>query len=176
MLIGYGLGKILPGVGKDKVPWVIAGAVLPDFPLICVAALCWLIALLCGEYYSFVNLVDHFYFKNDVIIAFHHVLHAPLSLLMLTVFCLFYGKGPQGLWFLAGAASHSLVDVFTHAQDGILIFWPFNWTYRFNSGVDQWDMDGAGYLLIIMESLSLIVFAVLKTWLTVKPYRHFFKI
>ena len=174
MVIGYCLSQLLPGDDKEKTLWVIAGAALPDLPLIIIAVACWFLAKWCPEYFSFISLVDGFYFKNQTFIALHHLLHAPLSIAALALCWKCANCHPRGLWFLAGAASHSLVDLFTHAQDGILLFWPLNWNYRFNAGVNQWDIDGAGLVLAVLECASLFAFIALKTWSTYKPYRQFF--
>jgi hypothetical protein len=34
---------------------------------------------------------------------------------------------------------HSIVDIVTHVNDGLLLLFPLNWTLRFQSSISYWD-------------------------------------
>lgn len=160
--IGHLLASLLPGTGKNKIKWVIAGAVLPDLALVVLVAGCWLVATQFAtqrlHFEVLVDLVDGYYFANPLFISLHHVLHSPVSLIALMLAWWVFNRADRpsdlrGLWFLSGAMSHSIVDIFSHAKDGVLIFWPLNWHYRFNAGLNQWDMEQGAMVLIVLEAL-----------------------
>lgn len=166
MVLGLIVARLLPGKGSNKSRWVVLGAAAPDLPLITVAAGCW-VAAHCGEAgfmpSCFIYLVDRFYFGDPIFMTMHHLLHSPTSLLLMIGVWYVAGRpfARRALWFLAGATSHALVDLFTHARDGILIFWPFNWSYRFDAGVNQFDLSGAGLVLVCLEGTILVGFLTL---------------
>lgn len=74
MLIGHLVGRLLPGSGKGKSGWVIAGAAAPDLPLIAVAIFCVMelaaAEVLGAQTVRFIDLVDGFYYDNSVFIVF----------------------------------------------------------------------------------------------------------
>ncbi len=160
MLLGFAFSRLLPRAGRRKSAWITAGAAAPDLPLIVVAFLCWVVSGFplpaTQNVGSFVRLVDRFYFESQSFIAVHQLLHAPGSLLLLALFGVVVARVTgrwfaAWFWFLTGAATHAAVDLFTHAGDGVLLFWPFDWSYRFNAGIDQWDMQGAGMVVLSVE-------------------------
>lgn len=168
MLIGIVVGRFLPGNGRYKSLWVAFGAAAPDIPLILVALYCWgvmtLFPCVSENCQDFVSFVDYFYFENSIFIASHHLLHSPTSLLLLSAILFSQWRKNRILvyrewWFLTGATSHAVIDLFTHAEDGLLVFWPLNWHFRFNSGVSQWDMQGAGQVILLVEVSFCILFS-----------------
>ena len=182
LLIGYGLAALLPGSSRHKAGWVMLGAGLPDFPLLLVGLSCLVQSgLFCawpGWADHFVVLMDGHYFGNPAFVTAHHLLHSPVSLLALGG--AWYGarryfafSDMRVAWFLAGAASHSLVDIFTHAQDGILVFWPLDWRYRFDSGLHQWDMQGTGLWLLAIEMAFVAFYGGYIAWKTMRPFVNF---
>jgi hypothetical protein len=61
----------------------------------------------------------------------------------------------------AGMTLHSLVDLFLHAEDGHLHFFPFH-NFRFESPVSYWDPQhfgfiGAGLELVVVAIASLVI-------------------
>jgi membrane-bound metal-dependent hydrolase YbcI (DUF457 family) len=137
------------------------GAVLPDIPL-------GLLMLGSYAYYGFIlgqdttNLMDAFihpaYYENPWWIAAHNFLHAPL--LLLAAIAALWGfrqktgtVGHWGLWFAAGCLAHTLLDIPTHAGDGPLLLFPFNWQARFNSPVSYWDLNYYGIQFMVFEAL-----------------------
>lgn len=159
MLIGYMLARVWPGTDPRLWRWAAVGAGAPDLPLILVGGIAS--GLSWGTGLDFRTLMDSLYFGNPLFIGLHHLLHAPLCLLMLVlgwgVTCRFTGKTDlRGDWFLAGAASHALIDLLTHSRDGVFPFWPFSQSKRLDAGLDQWDMGGAGGWLLIGEGAILL--------------------
>lgn len=159
--IGHLLAPRLPGTGKNKIKWVIASAILPGLALIVVVLGCWLantkFATQHLEFEILVERIDGYYFSNPIFISFHHLLHSPVSLITLFLAWWVFSstnrtRDLRGFWFLSGAMSHSFVDIFSHAKDGVLIFWPINWSYRFDAGVNQWDMGKGAMTLILLEA------------------------
>ncbi len=184
MLIGHLVSRLLPGPEKDKSGWVIAGAAMPDLPLITVAVFC-LMETAISEIFDtktvrFIDLVDSFYYDNSVFIALHHLLHSPSSLALLASAWLMFGRigrrrDPRGFWFLSGAASHAFVDIFSHARDGVLIFWPWSWSFRFNAGIDQWDMAGSGLAVLMIEGSLFVAYGACLTWSCLRPFYYFLR-
>jgi hypothetical protein len=182
MLIGFVFSRLLPEQGWRKSAWITAGAAAPDLPLIAIAIFCWIVsgypAPATQDMSGFVGLVDRFYFDSETFITLHHLLHAPGSLALLVALCLAFGRisGRPVLpacWFLMGAATHCIVDLFTHAGDGVLVFWPFNWSYRFNAGVDQWDMQGAGGVVLMIEGGLFAIYGVSLIYIRLRPFYSF---
>jgi len=160
----------------------VAGAVLPDIPLIAIAIFCALdvgmLPFAPGFSAEFKVAMDSFYFDTPWFVGLHQLLHSPLSLLGLYLVlsaCTTRDSVARfaGSWFLAGSASHSAVDLLTHSKDGILVFWPFNWDYRFDAGVSQWDMGGAGATLITIETAMLVSALAATLWMALKPFWMF---
>lgn len=137
--------------GLPRVPIVksafLWGSVAPDLPL-------WVLSIAGIIYYHFIQkwslaatfhyLFDQLYFHNPFWIASHNFLHSPVLLLILISVV---GRkrrtitSPQRwwFWFFMACLLHSFVDIFTHADDGPLLLFPFEWTLRFPSPVSYWD-------------------------------------
>ena len=65
-------------------------------------------------------------------------------------------------WFLAACLLHSFVDVLTHVDDGPLLFFPFEWTIRFESPVSYWDSRHYGTQFAVFElTLDVLLIAYL---------------
>jgi membrane-bound metal-dependent hydrolase YbcI (DUF457 family) len=137
----------------------LLGAVLPDIPL-------GLLMLGSYVYYGFIlgqdttNLMDTFihpaYYENPWWISAHNFLHSPLILLVaIAAFWGFRQKtstpGHWGLWFALGCLVHTLIDIPTHAGDGPLLLFPFDWQVRFNSPVSYWDPNYFGKQFFVFE-------------------------
>ncbi len=140
--------KALAVSGRKLPKWALwAGAIAPDLPLF----------LLSVSYYYYYTLQtgwssrsafrqifsEHFYFDPVWIIS-HNLLHAPLLLLLGLGVCHLF-KWRHCFWFLGAAMIHAMVDIFTHSDDGPLVFFPFNWHYRFASPVSYWDPQFHGH-------------------------------
>lgn len=140
------IDKLLPRVPIYRQAFLI-GSVTPDIPL-------WILSLSGLVYYHFILgwsisaaaqlMFDDLYFHNPFWIAFHNLFHAPILLLL--GIALVWKKRHNNdsicrwlFWFLLACLLHSVVDIFTHADDGPLLFFPFNWAIRFNSPISYWD-------------------------------------
>ena len=173
-IIGAALRK---GPGKRwAIPLsaVLWGSVAPDIPL-------YLLSVGGGLYYTQIMgmaagdaarlMFDDLFFNDIGWKAAHNFLHAPL--IVLAGLGLTWRKGfstpidtdvntetkPEGtdrvshwlFWFFAACLVHSVIDILTHAMDGPLILFPFNWSLRFQSPVSYWDPAHYGTQFTIFE-------------------------
>ena len=182
MIVALACSRLLPDPDQRRTFWMIAGAAAPDLPLIAIASLCWVLSGLplpaAEDAGSFARMVDSFYFESWAFITVHHLLHAPGSLLLLAligcVIARMTGRRVSAwFWFMSGAATHAVVDLCTHAGDGMLLFWPFNWSYRFDAGIDQWEMQGAGLAVLSVELTILLIFMGSVVWTRLLPFHSF---
>mmetsp|Transcript_33909 Transcript_33909/g.78296 ORF Transcript_33909/g.78296 Transcript_33909/m.78296 type:complete len:321 (-) Transcript_33909:700-1662(-) len=61
-------------------------------------------------------------------------------------------------WILSSALFHALCDIPVHHDDGALLLWPLNWSYRFESPLSYYDPDYYGKQFAICEHiLDLII-------------------
>jgi membrane-bound metal-dependent hydrolase YbcI (DUF457 family) len=140
-----------PDKGLPRVPIVkgafLLGSIAPDLPL-------WILSITSIGYYHFIQgwslaetssyVFGTLYFHNPFWIASHDFLHSPI-LLLLGLSLVWRSrrnidsKSRWVFWFLLACLFHSIVDVFTHATDGPLLFFPFEWTIRFHSPISYWD-------------------------------------
>jgi hypothetical protein len=145
-LITAGFEKFLVRVPIVRSAFLF-GSIAPDLPL-------WFLSIGGIVYYRLIlgwsaaetaNLMfDKLYFQNPFWIAAHNFLHAPLILCM--GLALVWRKrrniGSRSrwlFWFLLACLGHSVIDIFTHVDDGPLLLFPFDWQTRFQSSVSYWD-------------------------------------
>lgn len=153
----------------------LLGSVLPDIPLFSLTA-GYIISRQVnpgrGDEFLFGASYDALYFTNPWWIAGHNLFHAPL--LILLVAAVGYGLlrqtarpgwqswGRPLIWLAAGFGLHSLMDIWTHVNDGPVLFFPLNWTVRFHAPVSYWDPRYGGRMFAPLEHLlDLILFAFL---------------
>ena len=153
--------KLIPWAQKPP-RWALGlGSIAPDIPLYFLS--------FGGIYYFrdylgwedkrvFSHLFDDLYFKDPVWIALHNFLHSPTMLIMLLGAALaIRGIRPRLsrwlIFFLSACMLHSIVDVLTHNDDGPVIFFPFDWHYRFPSPISYWDRDHHAGPFMIFEFL-----------------------
>jgi membrane-bound metal-dependent hydrolase YbcI (DUF457 family) len=137
------------------------GAIAPDIALTLLSILSPLYFRTQGMPFSeaMPYIFDTLYFKNPSWISAHHLLHAPLLLLLYAAILYPLRNNRIAywlLWFVAGCALHSLIDILTHYDDGPLLFFPINWTYRFHS-FSYWDPKHGGRWFAPLE-LALNLF------------------
>jgi hypothetical protein len=87
---------------------------------------------------------DNLYFNNPFWIAGHNFLHSPTALTIYAIFLWRFVDRPntRGHWWLSfvfGCMVHAAVDLFTHYNDGPVLFFPFDWHIRFHSPISYWD-------------------------------------
>lgn len=120
---------------------------------------------------TFSHLFDKLYFHDPLWIGFHNFLHSPTMLLILAIaaMCL-RARFPKtcrwALYFLAACFLHSVVDIVTHHDDGPVLFFPFDWQYRFPSPVSYWDRNHFGGPFMVFEGLLNLglIFLLLTEW------------
>lgn len=92
--------------------------------------------------YSF----DELFFTSNIWIAAANVLHSPV-----VVGALFLvGRSMSGVAgrrlrsFAKGAALHIAMDIPVHVDDGPVLLWPLDWSYRFRGPFSYYDADHYG--------------------------------
>jgi hypothetical protein len=153
----------------------LLGAVLPDIPLF---------VLWIGAYVYYRHLLgdatvspmdprfDQLYLTNPFWIASHNLLHGPVLLLSGMALLWRFRATPERrghwwFWFFAGCLLHTAFDIPTHVNDGPLLFFPFDWSYRFVGPISYWDSRYYGREFALFElglNLLLLVY-VLLPWL-----------
>lgn len=148
------------------------GSVAPDIPLIVLTIGYALSNKISGSNKStFGDAYDELYFHNTWWMLLTSLFHAPF--LIASYFALGVAlnawKGAGRLskagrplcWFALGCGLHTLLDIPTHAGDGPLLLFPFEWHYRFPSPVSYWDPDHHGRVFAPIEAaldVALIVY------------------
>ncbi len=103
------------------------------------------------------------FFHNPFWIAAHNVIHTPILVLVGIALTWRYRQNISSpyrwfLWFFAACFLHSIVDILTHVDDGPLLFFPLDWSVRFNSPVSYWDSRYYGREFGIFElGLDLVL-------------------
>ena len=152
--------KIQPQTAESQGKALLAGSVLPDLPLALLS-----IGYVIDRRYLRPHLPDKtrcsptyndLYFNNPWWIAAHNMLHAPLPVFLLTLIGYLRrnkGWGQCLFWFAIGCGMHTAVDIFTHADDGPVLFFPIDWHKRFHAPVSYWDPMHGGRIFRIIEHL-----------------------
>ncbi|MFQ5667672.1 MAG: metal-dependent hydrolase [Candidatus Binatia bacterium] len=138
---------------------VLLGAVAPDLPLIVLSVggmLYYRGVLGWNRQATLAHLFTNLYFHDPFWICAHSLLHAPLILVGgLVATGMLKRRAPAAAewwqWFLIACLFHAVVDVFTHHDDGPLLLFPFDWSYRFHSPVSYWDSRHYGLQFTIFE-------------------------
>ena len=165
LIMTLALGRVSNVTEKKFKAALFWGAILPDIPL-------YLLASGGMLYYSFFqswtlssaaqHIFGSLYFENIWWISLHNFLHAPLMLFILMLSLRYWGKAKkQGMYFLLACAFHSLVDILTHVDDGPVVFFPLEYSYRFHSAVSYWDPKYYGRefsLFELMLNLFLLIY------------------
>ncbi len=110
--------------------------------------------------YSF----DTLFFESKPWIAAANVLHSPVVVGGLYLLSKTVGESViPSKWkrrlgsFAAGSALHILMDIPVHHDDGPVLFWPIDWSYRFESPVSYWDRDHfGGYVAPVDMAITVI--------------------
>jgi hypothetical protein len=183
------LRRAIPRLRQIPRRAVYLGSIAPDLPLL-------LLSIGSFFYYrtmlgwdgrlTFRYIYDILFFTDPFWIVSHNTLHAPVVLLAgLGMLWKIHGREKiyelGWFWFLASCLFHAFIDVFTHYDDGPLLFFPFDWQYRFFSPVSYWDRDHYGaifsrferildVLLVLYLSIPLIVQRLRKKALAERVY------
>ncbi|MEM7452834.1 MAG: hypothetical protein AAF456_00635 [Planctomycetota bacterium] len=107
---------------------------------------------------TFRHIFDNLYFSDPVWITLHNLLHAPIPIAIFFLISWTWWRAGNSsiarwlMYFLAACALHSVIDIFTHFDDGPLLLFPFDWTYRFSSPVSYWDPAHYGKVFMPFEA------------------------
>lgn len=162
----------------------LLGSVLPDVPL-------FFLAIGSQIYFRYLAVgnsprmteqtFDYLYFNNPWWIASHNLLHSP-TLLLIALGALWGARSLVGtrrhwcFWFVLGCLLHTALDIPTHVDDGPVLFFPFDWSYRFHSMISYWDRRYYGRQFTVFElTLDLILLGYLwlpPLWRWVKQRRQ----
>jgi hypothetical protein len=115
---------------------------------------------------------DALFFGDPFWIISHNLFHAPLVIIFLAV--LGYQAmrrqrswGGPLFWFALACGLHSFIDILTHHNDGPLLLFPFNWSYRWVSPVSYWDPAHYGTIFAPLEllfNLAIIGYLLVAWW------------
>lgn len=150
---------------------LLAGSAGPDIPLILLSA-GYVIDRRClrphlPDKTRCSPTYNDLYFNNPWWIAAHNILHAPLPVFLLGLIG-YWGRnrvwGQRLFWFAVGCGLHTAVDIFTHADDGPVLFFPLDWHKRFRSPVSYWDPAHNGRLFSLLEHLLDLLLIVYLLW------------
>lgn len=144
-------------------PSFLAGSILPDLPLALLTGgfLLWG-RTQCGGDWSYCGAeYDRLFFHNPGWILAYNLFHAPLLLLAYGLLGWWGWRreaawGRPLFWLALGSGLHTLVDIPTHATDGPLLFFPFDWQTRFHSPISYWDPKYGGRIVRRVESVLVL--------------------
>jgi hypothetical protein len=159
---------------------LLLGSFVPDLPLVLLtlgyfAYRAWFEPLAPGEH-IYGSRYDNLYFYHPFWLISHNLFHAPLPVGLMALAGYQFGLRQQKtwgmalFWFAVGCGFHALVDILTHYDDGPLLFFPLDWSYRFPAPVSYWDPRHGGRTFTLLERLlDLIILVYLAgAWL----WRH----
>jgi hypothetical protein len=177
LLINWTVAKSIPEANAPSSA-VLLGAVAPDLPLyaLSIGGIAWfrfVKGMPADEVQR--HVFGNLFYNDPIWITLHNVLHSPLVLVVVLVF-LYQRLEPGAFaqswwtWFFASCLLHTLVDIPVHHDDGPLVFWPLNWTYRFSSPVSYWDTAHYGIQMMITEATLAVILAgrLIAQWLRSK--------
>lgn len=168
---GHDLQKQFPVFHKA----LLIGSIAPDIPL-------YLLCLGAGLYYHYIQgwefdrifnyVFNDLFFNNPVWITLHNFPHSPLVLLtaIVSLWRFRNNRGTWqrwGFWFAWGCLLHTSLDIPTHVDDGPLVFFPLNWTWRYASPISYWDERYYGAEVARMEAFldALLILYLCIPWL-----------
>lgn len=154
----------------------LLGSVAPDLPLFALTFGFFIARMFVDPSFSdgpFPQLYDDLYFYNPFWVGLHNLFHAPLMIIAyagLGYYAMRKGRswGAGLMWFALGCGLHSLIDIPTHANDGPLLFFPFDWMTRYNAPISYWDSQFYGREFAIFEHLLDLGILIFLGWMRFK--------
>ena len=171
MLINWTLAKALP-VNAFPKSAVLLGSIAPDIPL-------YFLSIGGAMWFSWVekmkpaqvgqHMFKNLFYNDPIWMSLHNVLHSPTVLIAALILLLFVCGRKRVIeswwtWFFSSCLLHTLVDIPVHHDDGPLLFWPLNWSYRYASPLSYWDTNHYAAFVIPFEVTLAIVLALLLIW------------
>ncbi len=153
----------LPPVRKSA---LLIGSIAPDALLIGISVVLGIIDVgkgdLGGKESLLHTLFSDWFFRDLWIIVAQNTFHSPLVLSGLIAIGLILWRqtkksGGWLVWFSSAAMLHTLIDIPLHHDDGPLVFFPINWTYRFQGSVSYWDPNHFGREFFLFEHLLVVL-------------------
>lgn len=131
------------------------GGLMPDVPLIVLTLgyfgwRRWVAP--ADDGFVFGPAYDALYFGDPIWIFLTSLFHAPLFIAAYALYARCTGR-PRLWWFAMGCALHTIIDVFTHHNDGPLLLYPFDWSYRFAAPLSYWHPAYGGATFALYENL-----------------------
>lgn len=139
-------GGIVDALAGSPAKWFVAGGLAPDLGLYVLSAGAAIYFPLTtdmtvGE--SLQHAFENLFFSDPYWIAIHNSLHSPVVLAGIAGVAGIMKK-PGAVAFAAGCLLHTLMDIPVHHDDGPLLFFPFDWSTRYESPVSYWDPEHFG--------------------------------
>lgn len=147
---------------------LLIGSVLPDVPF-------WLLTIFGELYFLYfaplpgvgrdataIEIMEYLHFDrffNDPLwITSHNFFHSLIINMLLVGFgCWAYSKAQRWgltlIWLGVAMQFHTIIDIVSHSSDGPLIFFPIDWTYRFQSPISYWEPASYGKYFMVFEYL-----------------------
>ena len=156
-------------------PWLLAGSILPDIPFTLLTLVFWVYYLWVDPIATEQTVMSvmeymHFdlFYRDPLWIIGHNFFHAPLILMSLGLIGFRLRRhrwGQRLFWLAVGAGLHTVIDIFTHHSDGPLLFFPFNWSYRFASPISYWEPGYYAWLVSPLEHALDLILIIYLLWL-----------
>lgn len=140
----------------------LLGSLMPDVPLYILSFVFFFQRFVLSDDASselFGQAYDNLYFNDPLWIIGHSAFHAPLMITLYLAVGYWWGiRGKRNwahalFWFALGCGLHTTLDIFTHHNDGPLLFFPFDWQTRFSSPISYWDPQYGGRIFFPLEHL-----------------------
>ncbi len=169
---------------------LLFGSIAPDLPLtlIAIGAIIYdgVNGSLGGDGSVVKSLFEDWFFNSPWVKTAHNLFHSPLldAIYILFGYWLWKKGGKRGgwnFWFALSCMFHTLIDIPIHYDDGPLLLFPLNWTWRFMSPVSYWDPQRYGIPFAIFEHtlvLGLLIYlfatnrVAIKQWIQAKLGRE----
>jgi hypothetical protein len=150
-----------------RIPVVFYASLLPDIPLF-ILTMWYFVVYEVG----FGPAYDTFYYEHPLWVISHNIFHGPLVIATVALAGRMLWQRSAGaasrparagavlMSFAFGTGLHSVLDIFTHNDDGPLLLFPFDWSIRFSSPVSYWDPAHYGLWVLPVETVATIAMTI----------------
>lgn len=159
----------LPPLNKGA---LMLGSIMPDVPLTLTTIGCIIYDGANGLFdtpeSTVRQLFEDWFFNSPWVKAQHNLFHSPLLDAGYMLFGYWLWKrghkwGAWIFWFAVACMIHTSIDIPLHYDDGPLLLFPLNWSWRFMSPVSYWDPQHYGTPFAIFEHslvLGLLIYLI----------------